>query len=153
MFDNQMRRFLQYHRGDRVPMKYRGTAVVLGVLILGAHVPSVSSPVCRSAAHHDSADTVVPGSTGRESPDHALAVAHPDDADRPISAYSAGPPAPGHSQAMTTCVVGSHCATTIPSHHAEPPLEAPLDVDQPGAFPAWGLHTAPPSHPTPPPRA
>lgn len=106
---------------------------MLGVMLFGYQIPAIALPTCASAAlHHDESG---PATMERQGPDASVETS-----------------APGHTLPVMACDVGTHCASVFSSPRTTPPLEAPLVLDDPGTSMTWGLHTAPPSHPTPPPK-
>lgn len=106
---------------------------MLGVLFFVYQIPAIASPICASAApHHEESG---PATMERQGPDASVETS-----------------VPGHTLPVMACDVGTHCASNFPSPRMMPLLEAPLAIDDPGASMMWGLHTAPPSQPTPPPK-
>lgn len=122
---------------------------MLGVLLFGYQIPAGALPACASAAPPDESGSAA---MERQAPGHSHLTPRSAGADHVFDGASVESPVPGHTLPVMACEVGTHCASTFPSPRMMPLLEAPLAIDDPGVSMMWGLHTAPPSHPTPPPK-
>lgn len=129
--------------------KYRRTAVVLGMLLFAYQMPAIALPACAGSAPPDYAG---PAEMERQGPDHSHLTVSSTGTDHVSTGAWVETSAPGHTLPAMACDVGTHCASTFPSPRTTPLMEAPLEIDDPGASMTWSLHTASPSHPTPPPK-